>query len=130
MRYLTKEWYDLCQHIALYVDMKADDRADEYSEDLYQELYKISEQEYVESRHRLYDFDPRSRLDSEGTVGIPLNKFPSGEELVEEDSVVIHLPEDYKKEILKEIEEFDVRPPFDEEKCREEFQSMHNSNLI
>lgn len=124
MRYLTKEWDDLCQHTFLHIDMRADDRASEYSEDLYQELYKISENEHVGSQHRYYDCDPRCLLDSEGTVGIPLHKFLSGEELTEEDYVVIHIPEDHKEDILRRIEEFDARPPFDEKKCREEFQSM------
>ena len=50
-----------------------------------------------------------------------MHKFIEGEELKDEDYHVYHMPEDQKQRIQDIIEEYDIRPPFDENQCRQEF---------
>ena len=121
MRYLTKEWYNLCQKTCLHFGLEVNEDTKEYSDELYQKLYRIKEQEYITEQQSLYDSDPRSLLLDDGATFIPLHKFIEGEELAEEDYHVYHMPEEMKQRIQGMIETYDARPLFDENQCRHEF---------
>lgn len=122
MKYLTKEWYELCQKTALHFGMEVCAGADVYDEALYLELYEQKEKEFIKLQHEVYDVDPRFMLEQDGNTLIPLQKLMNGEEINEEDKMVYHMPHEQKDHIQKLIEAYDARPPFDENKCREEFR--------
>lgn len=121
MRYLTKEWYNLCQQTALNFGMEVHNGCNIYDEELYLQLYKIKEKEFIKLQHEVYDVDPRFMLEQDGCSLVPADKFMSGEEIKEEDKVVYNMPSEEKDRIQKLIAEYDSRPPFDEEKSRKEF---------
>lgn len=121
MKYLTKEWYELCQQTGLHFGMRVHNGAEGYDEALYLRLYKRKEKEFIKMQREVYDVDPRFMLEQDGCMLVPLDKFASGEEINEEDKVIYHMPPEEKDRIQKLIDEYDVRPPFDEKKCREEF---------
>lgn len=127
MRYLTKEWYETCQRTGLYIGMKVNKGASVYDEALYKRLYKRKEREFIKMQHEVYDVDPRFMLEQDGCMLVSLDKFVNGEEIAEEDKIVYHLPPDDRKHIEKMIEEYDVRPPFDEKKCKEEFRTIQET---
>lgn len=74
-------------------------------------------------RREVYDVDPRFMLEQDGSTLVPLDKFANGE-VINEDKVVYHMSPEEKDSIQKLIKEYDIRPPFDEKKCREEFSSI------
>lgn len=122
MKYLTKEWYELCQRTGLHFGMRAHNGVTIYNEELYLRLYKRKEKKFVKLQHEVYDVDPRFMLEQDGSICVRLDKFVNGGEINEEDTVVFHWPLDERERIQKSIEEYDIRPPFDEKKCAEEFQ--------
>jgi len=124
MKYLTKEWYELCQKTVLHFGMKVNNGAAVYDEALFLQLYKRKENEFVKIQHEVYDVDPRFMLEQDGCTLVPLDKFANGEEINEEDTVVYHMPPEEREHIQKLIEEYDVRPLFDEKKIREEYRSI------
>lgn len=65
MRYLTKEWYELCQKTYLDFGMEAMEETSQPSEELYLQLYRKKEKEYIENQRELYDSDPHCLLDEE-----------------------------------------------------------------
>lgn len=121
MKYLTKEWYELCQQTGLHFGMIVHNGTDIYNEALYLRLYKRKEKEFVKMQHEVYDVDPRFMLEQDGCTLVLLDKFVSGEEINEEDKVIYHMSPEEKDRIQKLIDKYDVRPPFDEKKCRKEF---------
>ncbi len=127
MKYLTKEWYELCQQTGLHFGMRVHNGANIYDEALYLRLYKRKEKEFVKMQREGYDVDPRFMLEQDGCALVPLDKFASGEEINEEDKVIYHMPPEVKDRIQKLIEEYDVRPPFDEKKCKEEFRILQKT---
>ncbi len=127
MKYLTKEWYELSQRTVLHFDMKVNQGAAVYDEALYSRLYKRKEKEFIKIQHEVYDVDPRFMLERDGCMLVPLNKLISDEEITEEDKIVYHMPPEEKERIQIMIGEYDVRPPFDEEKYREEFRSIQET---
>lgn len=127
MKYLTKEWYELCQRTGLHFGMKVNNGADVYDEALYLQLYKRKEKEFVKLQHEIYDVDPRFMLEQDGCTLVPLDKFANWEEINKEDTVVYRMSSEEKDRIRKLIAEYDVRPPFDEKKCREEFRSIQET---
>lgn len=130
MKYLTKEWYELCQKTGLHFGIKVNEGAAVYDEALYLRLYKRKENEYVKMQHGVYDVDPRFMLGLEGSTFIRLDRYANNEEIGEDDKLVYHMPTDERERIQKMIEEYDVRPPFDEKKCREEFRSTQEALII
>ena len=80
-------------------------------------------------QHNFYDFDPRIMLEDDGKVFKPL-MILSNSEMFEEDEIVYHMPIEERERIQKLIEEYDVRPPFDEVKCREEFRDIQETFKI
>ncbi len=121
MRYLTKEWYNLCQQTALNFGMEVHNGCNIYDEELYLQLHKIKEKEFIELQHEVYDVDPRFMLEQDGCALVPADKFMSGEEIKEDDKVFYNMPSEEKDRIHKLIAEYDSRPPFDEEKGIKDF---------
>lgn len=130
MRYLTKEWYELSQQTGLQFGLEADEKAARFSEELYREKYQFKEEEYVKLQHEVYDCDPREFLKEDGAVFVPAHKFIQEEELKPEDFYVFHMPEKEKNRIQKLVQEYDARPPFNEEKARKEFIEMQKDIVI
>lgn len=129
MKYLTKEWYELCQRSYLHLGMKVVKGASVYNEELYDRLYKKEENDFVRLQRQCYDSDPRVMLEDDGKVYKPLMILFNGE-MFEEDETVYQMPIEEKERIQKLIEEFDVRPPFDEAKCKEEFHDIQENFKI
>jgi hypothetical protein len=127
MKYLTKEWYELCQQTGLHFGMRVHNGAEGYDEALYLRLYKRKEKEFVKMQREAYDVDPRFMLEQDGCTLVPLDKFASGEEINEGDKVIYHMPPEAKDRIQKLIDNYDIRPPFDEKKCREEFRILQET---
>ncbi|MFC9707295.1 DUF4085 family protein [Paenibacillus sp. NPDC056933] len=121
MRYLTKEWYELCQRTGLHFGMRVHRGAYELDENLFLRLYKRKEKEHIKQERELYNMDPRLMLEHDGQVLTRVDKAFSGEEVTEEDQMVFHMPPEERAHIEKLIAEYDVRPPFDEKKCKEEY---------
>ena len=129
MKYLTKEWYELCQRTCLHLGMKVTKGASVYNEELYNRLYKKKENGLVRLQRKCYDSDPRVMLEVDGKVYKPLIILSNGE-MFEEDETVYQMPLEERERIQKLIAEYDVRPPFDEEKCREEFRDIQETQEI
>lgn len=123
MKYLTKEWYDLCQRTGLHFGMRVHSRAHVRDEGLYLRLYKRKEKEFVNMQREIYDVDPRFMLEHDGAVLVPLDKVYKGEEICEEDTVVYHMSSEEKVQIQNLIADYDARPSFDEMNCKQEFKS-------
>jgi len=51
------------------------------------------------------------------------------EEVTEEDQIVFHMPPEERAHIEKRIAEYDVRAPFDEKKCKEEYKESMEWNF-
>ncbi|MDD3999721.1 MAG: DUF4085 family protein [Bacilli bacterium] len=98
-----------------------------YDDALYLRLYKRKEKEFVHMQRQIYDVDPRFILEQDGCTLVPLDKFVNGEEINEDDKVIYQMPTEEKDRILKLIDEYDVRPPFDEKKCKEEFRILQET---
>jgi hypothetical protein len=90
-------------------------------EDLYLRLYKKKEREFIKTEREIYNVDPRFMLELHGSVFVRADKFFSGDEICDEDKIVYDMPAEEKERIYKRIEEYDSRRPFDEDKCRVEF---------
>jgi hypothetical protein len=63
MKYLTKEWYELCQQMGLHFGMRVHNGAEGYDEALYLRLYKRKEKEFIKMQREVYDVDPRFMLE-------------------------------------------------------------------
>lgn len=130
MRYLTKQWYELCQQTFLDFGREVHNGVGVYNEALYVRFYKRKEKAYVKMKREVYDVDPRFMLECNGATLVPLDKFVNSEEIKEEDQMIYHMPPEEKENIQKLIEEYDNRPPFDEKKCREEFLLLQEMSEI
>ena len=130
MKYLTKEWYELCQRTGLHFGMSVHDGAAVYDEALYLRLYERKEKEFVKRGREDYDVDPRFMLQQDGCTLVPAAKFMSGETIKEEDKIVYVMPPEEKEHIQQLIAEYDVRPPFDAPRCRENFRILQETNII
>ncbi|SLK13018.1 MULTISPECIES: DUF4085 family protein [unclassified Paenibacillus] len=124
MRYLTKEWYELCQRTGLHFGMRVHRGAYELDEALFLRRYKRKEKEYIELQREMYNTDPRFLLEQNGHVFVPAEKFFSGNEISEDDKKVYQMPAEERERIEKLIAEYDVRPPFEELQHRIAFKDM------
>lgn len=129
MRFLTKEWYELCQQTHLHFGIRVHSGAYEFDENLFLRLYKRKEKAHVEQERELYNLDPRFMLEHDGQVMTRVEKAFSGEEITEEDQMVFRMPLEQRAHIEKLIAEYDVRPPFDEKKCKEEYKESMEWNF-
>lgn len=129
MRFLTKEWYELCQQTHLHFGIRVHSGAYEFDENLFLRLYKRKEKAHVEQERELYNLDPRFMLEHDGQVMTRVEKAFSGEEITEEDQMVFRMPPEQRAHIEKLIAEYDVRPPFDEKKCKEEYKESMEWNF-
>ncbi|WP_405131688.1 DUF4085 family protein [Paenibacillus sp. FSL H8-0317] len=128
MRYLTKEWYELCQQTHFHFGLRVHNGAYEFDENLFLRLYKRKEKAHVKQERELYNLDPRYMLEHDGQVLTRVDKAFGEEEVTEEDQIVFHMQPEQRAHIEKLIAEYDVRPPFDEKKCKEEYkESMESS---
>ncbi|WP_088188945.1 DUF4085 family protein [Desulfosporosinus sp. FKA] len=121
MKYLTKEWYKLCQRTGLHFGMNVHDGAAVYDEALHLQLYQRKEKEFIKSQREVYDVDPRFMLQQDGCTLMPAAKFMNGESIKEEDKIVYVMPPEEKERIQQLIADYDARPPFDMRQCQEEF---------
>ncbi|MCY9591065.1 DUF4085 domain-containing protein [Paenibacillus chitinolyticus] len=125
MKYLTKEWYELCQWTGLHFGMRVHKSAYVRDEALYLRLYKRKEKELVRQRRGIYDVDPRFMLEQDGVQLVALDKWSlDGDEISEEDTMVYHISSEERDRIQQLIAAYDARPPFDEVKCKEEFSEI------
>lgn len=124
MKYLTKEWYDLCQKTYLHFGKRVHGKANNYDEALYDRLYKRKEKEFVNDRHQSYDYDPRFMLDNDGMKMVPLEKWINGEDISEADTLVYKMPPEERARMEQKIAEYDVRPPFDREESKRQFSEL------
>lgn len=129
MKFLTKEWYELCQQTHLHFGIRVHSGAYEFDENLFLRLYKRKEKAHVEQERELYNLDPRFMLEHDGQVMTRVEKAFSGEEITEEDQMVFRMPLEQRAHIEKLIAEYDVRPPFDEKKCKEEYRESMEWNF-
>ena len=53
MKYLTKEWYELCQQTGLHFGMRVHNGAEGYDEALYLRLYKRKEKKFVKMQREV-----------------------------------------------------------------------------
>jgi len=123
MKFLTKEWYNLCQQTGLHYGMRVHKDAYKHDEALYQRLYKRKEREFVKFQRELYNLDPRSLLEHEGMNLVPLQNILNEQEIKEEDIIVMHMSAEQRALIEERIKEYDARPPFDEQHFKQEFSS-------
>lgn len=130
MKYLTKDWYEICQRTGLHYGMRVHREAGAFSETLYQRLYRRKEKAYLQSEREIYNFDPRYFLGRDGSPFVPADKFARGEEIKTEDILIYQMPQDEKEQIQKMIEAYEHRPPFDVEKCKQSFRVMQDTDLI
>jgi len=121
MKFLTKEWYNLSQQTGLHYSLRVHKGAYQHDEALYERLYKRKEREYVKFQRELYNLDPRSLLDDMKLI--PLEKVLSEEEVTEDDFIVMQISDEQRVNIEKQIAEYDVRPPFNEQHFKQEFSS-------
>ncbi len=127
MRYLTKEWYQLCQQTYLYFGLRVHKGAIRRDEQLYLRLYKRKEKEFIQMEREVYDVDPRFMLEQEGMVFVPADKLINGEEIKEKETLIYHMSDEERCRITKLIEEYDSRPPFDAEKSKKEFRKRQEN---
>jgi hypothetical protein len=125
MNFLTKEWYEQCQHMGLHFGKRAHRGARLYDEELYGRLYKRKEKAFVQMEREMYDSDPRHMLEQDGAYMIPLHQVLNEEQPREEDLLRFEMPPEQKEHIHQLIAAFDVRPPFDEEGSKAEFRTRH-----
>lgn len=124
MKYRTKEWYETCQRTGLHFGLRVHSGTNELDEALFLRLYKKKEKAHVNVEREIYNIDPRSMLKHDGTVLVRADQFFSEEAVAEEDKMIYHMPPEQRAHIEKLIAEYDVRPPFDEKKCKEEYKEM------
>lgn len=128
VRYLTKEWFELCQRTGLHFGKRVHSGANIRDEALYKRLYSRKEKQYVKQEREIYDIDPRYMLKFDGTPLVPAGKFFRGEEIREEDTLVYQMPSEERREIEKLIADYDARPPFDESGCKQKFKDIQEWN--
>lgn len=121
MKYLTNEWYDLCQRTGLHFGMRMHKNANVHDEALYLRLYQRKEKEFINIHREIYDLDPRSMLEQDGMSCVPVDKWINGDEISEKDTMVYRMSSEESARIQLLIAAYDARPPFDEMKCKEEF---------
>ena len=121
MKYLKKQWYELCQQTGYHFGMRVHKEAGVYDESLYLRLYKRKEKEYIRTQQEVYDCDPRFFLELDHSTFVRLDALVKGDGIGEEDKMVYQLSLEQKDHIQQLIKEFDARPPFDKKKCKAEF---------
>ncbi|MCC5895221.1 MAG: DUF4085 family protein [Alkalibacterium sp.] len=109
--------------------MRIHSGAEDYNDALYSRLYKRKEKAFIEFERELYDEDPRFMLENDDSTLIPLDALLNDEGINDEDILIYHMSPEEKAHIQKLIEAYDSRPPFDEEKCRENFKSIHELKI-
>lgn len=68
MRYLTKEWYELCQKTGLHYGLRAHKAAEVFDEAFYERMRKQKENAFLKEEKEFYNLDPRYRLEEDDSV--------------------------------------------------------------
>jgi len=110
--------------------MRVHGEAGAFSETLYQRLYRRKEKAHIQTEREVYNFDPRYFLGRDGSAFVPADQFLRGEEIKAEDILIYQMQEEEKAQIQKMIEVYDSRPPFDVEKCKQEFRVMQETSRM
>lgn len=130
MKYLSREWYELCQKTDLYFDMRVHPGADTKDDALFRRLYRKKEKAYLILEEEIYNTDPRLFLDQEGESFVPLDQLLADEEITEDDILIVHLSEEEKAETERQIEAFDARPPFSDMPFRKKFKQQFEQAMF
>ncbi|MNJ50504.1 hypothetical protein D3C77_457760 [compost metagenome] len=126
MRYLTKKWYRRSQQTCLHYGKRVHKGAKIMDEALYLRLYKRKEKQFVRSQRETYDYDPRVGLEQM----IPVEVWLYGEtKATNLDEMLSRMSPEAKQRFQHEVAVFDARPPFDVEKCKQDFRKATEWNL-
>lgn len=125
IKYLNKDWYAKCQLTGLHYGLRVHPGAD--SENIYDRLYKRKERAFIRQERELYNFDPRSIL---GENLIPLEQIINLEDIPEVKTVVIQRTEEEHRHFKMLIDEYDCRPSFDMERCKQKFREHVEWKLL
>ena len=104
MRYHTKEYYTLMMAQGM-ADMYEPVIEKDYSDEEIEELYQKALDRYIEEERASYDEPPELILDEDGD------------------------PEEDLEQFRIETEEYENRPPFDEEEAAADFEEIYRDNL-
>ncbi len=129
MKYLTKEWYRLCQLTDLHGDLSIHPLASEKSESFFEITYAKKEAAYVETEQAVYNTDPRFLLEEANSSHLSLKALLLDLALDSGDRVILETSDKERREIEKQIEAFDRRMPFDPEAVRESFREQYERKL-
>lgn len=121
MKYLTKEWYELCQQEHLHYGKRVHSGAAVRDEVFFSRLYKKKEQECISQQRELYNLDPRTFLSQAG-AGPALILHHDGTVTEEDPASAEQYRAEERAEMEQIIAKYDARPPFDEAGCREQFR--------
>ncbi|WP_216626436.1 hypothetical protein [Paenibacillus phytohabitans] len=130
MRYLTQEWYELCQRRGLHFGKSVHSGAATSDEALYTRLYAKKEKEYEKQERDFYVVDPLFMLEQDGAELVPARKLFGGEEIKEEDILIYQMPPEERLWIKKLIADYDVRPAFDVISSKQKFKEIHDWSCI
>ncbi|WNS44714.1 DUF4085 family protein [Paenibacillus sp. MMS20-IR301] len=125
MRYLTQEWYELCQRRGLHFGMRVHRGAAAKDEALYTRLYARKEKAYLKLEREIYDVDPRFMLEHDGAELVSARALSGSGEIKDEDIIIYRMPPEEKLHIEKLIADYDVRPPFDVTGSKYKFKEIH-----
>ena len=131
MKYYTKEWMELAQKLDYTARLKPiEDK--EYSDEEIQKLYKEEEKRYVREERECYNEPPFNFLEYLGKDNFEVTDICRVDEETGEavypktkEEALEWSREDYEKELA----EFEARPPFDEEKAKQEFREMYEDSM-
>jgi hypothetical protein len=124
VKYLTKEWYELCQQTGLHYGLRAHKGATVLDEALYTRLYKRKEKEFIDLQREIYNVDPRIFLEQDGMNLVPLHNVFNVGEIVPEDRIEHRMSDEERAKIKTLIAEYDAKPPFDEVVWKQGFRDQ------
>ncbi len=130
MKYLTKEWYRLCQMTDLEFDFTVLDKTDKQEENLFLKLYQKEEAAFIKQERELHDQDPREEKNTDSLLFDLLFSDLSSDE----DAAILGQANEQMNQIMNEvdqalIEAFENRPPFDEAASKASFEMLYQEKL-
>ncbi|HIW35011.1 MAG TPA: DUF4085 domain-containing protein, partial [Candidatus Paenibacillus intestinavium] len=97
------------------------------TENIYDRLYKRKERAFIKQEREIYNLSPRGFL--EGNL-IPLEQIINVEVLSNAKTVVIQRTEEEQRHFTSLIEQYESRPPFDVEHCKQVFRERIEWQLL
>lgn len=130
MKYLTKEWYRLCQMTDLEFDFTVLDKTDEQEENLFLKLYQKEAAAFIKQERELHDQDPREEKNTDSLLFDLLFSDLS----LDEDTAILGQANEQMNQTTNEvdqalIEAFENRPPFDEAASKASFEMLYQERL-